>query len=212
MGAGTGFWDAQADTAVFTLPLDVDRLSRHVDTSARILDFGCGYGRLSAQLVEHGFARVVALDASRAMVARARRALPGVPAAVSDGLPLPCADGSFDAILLVAVLTCIPDDGDQRALCAELVRVLAAGGVLYACDFLLHPDDRNARRYARGRARFGTYGVFELEDGAVLRHHDPAWIPELMAPFATLAFDSFPATTMRGNPASGFCFIGRKPA
>ncbi|MFQ5417669.1 MAG: class I SAM-dependent methyltransferase [Myxococcota bacterium] len=212
MDARSRGWNARAGRARFTLPLDVELLGRHVDTDARILDFGCGYGRVSAQLVEEGFSRVMGLDASPAMLARARRTVPEVPVAVSDGVPLPCADGSVDSVLLFAVLTCIPDDHDQQALCAELSRVLAPRGVLYACDFLLHADDRNIDRYRRDHARFGTYGVFELEDGAVLRHHDPAWIRELLASFETLAFDSFPATSMRGNPTSGFRFLGRKPA
>jgi SAM-dependent methyltransferase len=83
------FWDAEADSAVFTHPLDVELLSRHVGKSGRILDFGCGYGRILVELRRHGFRNLLGLDASEAMVARAKKLVPDVPIAVCDALPTP---------------------------------------------------------------------------------------------------------------------------
>jgi SAM-dependent methyltransferase len=205
------FWDAEADSAVFTHPLDVELLGRHVAKRGRILDFGCGYGRILVELRRHGFGNLAGLDASEAMVARARKLVPGVPVAVCDALPTPHPDASFEAVLLISVITCIPRDEDQRALMAEVFRLLAPGGVVYLSDFLLHTDERNLLRYRTHRERFGTFGVFE-EGGAVFRHHTLEWIHELTGAYRNVVLERFPVRTRRGNPATGCRFLGRKPA
>ena len=212
MDAQTRYWNGAAATAVFTHPLDIGLLSRHVKTTSRILDFGCGYGRSLAELRAHGFTNVTGVDTSEAMVERARRLVPGAPIAVVRGVPTPHADASFDAVLLFSVLTCTPGDEDQRRLLAEVVRLLTPGGILYLSDFLLQGDRRNRERYRRSQQRFATYGVFELDDGAVLRHHEPERILELTAAFEPVKNESFPVATMNGNPARGVRFLGRKTA
>jgi len=145
------FWDAEADSAVFTHPLDIELLSRYVGKSGRILDFGCGYGRILVELRRHGFRNLLGLDASEAMVARARKLVPDVRVGVCDALPAPYPDSSFEAVLLISVFTCLPREEDQRLLMAEVFRLLAPGGVVYVSDFLLHSDSRNLRRYQEGR-------------------------------------------------------------
>jgi SAM-dependent methyltransferase len=206
------YWDAEAASAVFTHPLDVELLGRHVGKSGRILDFGCGYGRILVELRRHGFRNLAGLDASEAMVARARKLVPEIPVAVCDALPAPHPDSSFEAVLLFAVLTCNPRDEDQRLLMGEVFRLLAPGGIVYVSDFLLHSDDRNLLRYRKHCERFGTFGVFEDERGAVLRHHNLDWIRELTKPFENVVLKRFAVRTMRGNPATGCSFLGRKPA
>jgi SAM-dependent methyltransferase len=60
---------------------------------------------------------------------------------------LPFAAGSFDAALCTEVLEHVPDD---RALLAELARVLKPGGVLVVTVpfmFRYHPDPEDYRRY-----------------------------------------------------------------
>jgi SAM-dependent methyltransferase/uncharacterized protein YceK len=205
------FWDAAAATASFTHPLDAELLRRLVGTSGRILDFGCGYGRLLAELRCRGFQNLEGIDASEAMVARARKLVPDVPVAVCGAPPTPHADASFDAILVFAVLTCIPRDEDQRSLMTEVLRLLVPGGYIYASDFLLHSDRRDLERYRTYAERFGTFGIFEVEGGGAFRHHSLDRIRELAEPFETVVLEPFAATTMRGNPATGIRFVGRKP-
>ena len=205
------FWDAEADSAVFTHPLDVELLCRYVGKSGRILDFGCGYGRILGELQRHGFRNLAGLDVSEAMAARARKLVPDVPVAVCGALPTPHPDSSFEAVLLISVFTCIPRDEDQRSLMAEVFRLLAPGGIVYVSDFLLHPDERNLLRYRKHCERFGTFGVFE-EGGAVFRHHTLEWIRELTEAFQNVVLKSFAVRTRRGNPATGCRFLGRKPA
>jgi trans-aconitate 2-methyltransferase len=100
----------------------------------RVLDAGCGSGRVTELLAERLPAgRVVALDGSAAMVdaARERLALFGdrVEFVVADlARPLPI-DGLVDAILSTATFHWVPD---HSALFANLAAVLRAGGWLVA--------------------------------------------------------------------------------
>jgi SAM-dependent methyltransferase len=127
----------------------------------------------------------------------------------TDGRTLPFLDGSFDLVLLFTVLTCVPDDEEQRKLLAEVRRVLRPGGLIYISDLLLNADARNVGRYRRFAGEFGNYGTFRLPEGIVLRHHSEVGIRALLGGFTQLEFQRFAVTTMNGNPADAFQYLGR---
>jgi trans-aconitate 2-methyltransferase len=110
----------------------MDRLQLQGDET--VLDAGCGAGGLTAELLErlpHG--RVIAIDASRQMVSRARALLEPrfgdrVELQVGDLAELPF-DGVADAIFSSAVFHHIQD---HEALFAGLYRALVPGGRLAA--------------------------------------------------------------------------------
>jgi SAM-dependent methyltransferase len=197
----TPFWNQAAGTRKFTHPLDHARLMNALSRDARIVDFGCGQGRLCAELMELGFRSVVGLDSSEQMIRAARLICPGFEFAMNDGGQLPFEPGSVDAILLFAVLTCIPDDAAQKNLLAQFKRVLRPGGLLLISDYPLQTDARNLERYAKYAHEPGGYGSFRLPEGALLRHHRREWFDELLADFAIEEFVELDAMTMNGNPA-----------
>jgi len=205
------YWDAAASTKTFTHPVHLpwlDGVSRH----GAIFDYGCGYGRTMAQLEQHGFERLAGVDTSPAMIARARDLHPAMQFTVLDKPPLVAdPDASVDAVLLFAVLTCIPGDDAQRALVGELARVLKPGGLLYISDLLLQDDERNRRRYTDGAERYGTYGVFETGDGAVCRHHPREWFASLLADFETVDTRDVTVATMNGHHSAGIQLLVRRP-
>ena len=205
------YWDRAAGGKEFTHPLDTDWLHRHLAADARILDYGCGYGRSLDELARLGYTNTVGVDFSLPMIARGRRSFPELVLRPVTGLPLDDPDGSFDAALLLAVLTCIPDDAAQARLIRELHRVLRPGGLLLLSDMPLQGDTRNRARYAAAQARFGTYGVFETEDGAIVRHHGAAWAGSLLDPlFHTVASRAVPLRTMNGHAATGLQVLARR--
>jgi hypothetical protein len=59
--------------------------------------------------------------------------------------------------------------------------------------------------------KFGCYGVFELPEGVVVRHHTREWIDELLRDFRSQKFEPFEVTTMNGNLSAAFQYVGRKP-
>lgn len=88
----------------------------------RILDVGCGDGRLSAQLQNHGIS-LCGLDSSPAQVEAAKAQ--GVDAQVGDATNLPFKDASFDAVFSNAALHWVKD-ADQAL--GNIARVLRPGG------------------------------------------------------------------------------------
>jgi SAM-dependent methyltransferase len=194
----------------FSHPLRAEWLAKYLEPQALVLDYGCGYGRTLEDLSVAGYGNTVGSDASAGMLSRCRSLLPGQSLILSDGHTLPFKDGSFGAVLLFALLTCIPLDTDQRSLMREVKRVLRPGGLLYVSDLLLNDDARNRGRYERFREAYGTYGVFELPEGVVVRHHSPEWIAELTASFEQLEYAPFDVLTMNGNKSNGFQYLGRK--
>ncbi|RPE42971.1 methyltransferase family protein [Streptomyces sp. Ag109_O5-1] len=142
LGTQIAYWDTVGATKTFTHPLHVPWLTG-VNRTARVLDYGCGYGRVMAELSEHGFSDVSGVDLSPALIARGRRLRPDLRFSVLKSPPgLPCAPESFDVVLLFAVLTCIPDDDAQRTLATEVNRLLTPGGLLYVSDMVLQDDER----------------------------------------------------------------------
>ena len=97
----------------------------------RVLDFGCGTGRLSSWLVHHG-ADVDGVDVTPEMVAVARVTARGARVQTIDGRVLPFADDQFDAVVTAYVLQYYLDD--DGTLACELERVLRPGGSLVAIE------------------------------------------------------------------------------
>ncbi len=206
------YWDRVAWDKNCTLPLPLAELTLHLDPASRILDYGCGYGRLAEQMWQAGFRRLIGVDPSREMIRRGRQTFPHLDLRQADGLPLSFPGECFELVLVAGVLTSMPEDEAQQAVIKEALRVLSPGGILCLVDFLLQSDERNRLRYALPRAPHLPYGVFELEDGALLRHHSRGWIETLTRPFHTLHFSEVQVTTMNGHRAQAFSYLGRRGA
>src|SRR5690349_15378705 len=92
---------------------------------ARLLDAGCGSGRMLDELARYG--RVTGVDISSEAVAASRARGHHVVRAAIEALPF--ADGTFDLVTCLDVIEHTPDD---RATLAELRRVTRPGGLLVA--------------------------------------------------------------------------------
>lgn len=93
----------------------------------RVLDLGCGDGRIAGLLAAAG-GEVTGVDPSEIALERARASHPDLRflAPAADGsLPLP--DGSFDVVVCINVLEHV---ADTQRLMSEARRVLAPGGRL----------------------------------------------------------------------------------
>jgi SAM-dependent methyltransferase len=101
----------------------------------RVLDVGCGTGRLAAALAHDAGAKVWGIDASSEMVAVARETVPagvGVRQAIAEQLPF--RDGWFERVTMSLVIHLV-----RRPLAlAEARRVVTDEGRLAISTF--HPD------------------------------------------------------------------------
>jgi ubiquinone/menaquinone biosynthesis C-methylase UbiE len=94
------------------------------------LDAACGTGRHSSYLASLGH-RVIGVDSSPEMLARAREKMPEGEFHEADLYDIPLADDSVDLVVCAIALSHVPDL--DRAL-TELVRVLRPDGHLVASD------------------------------------------------------------------------------
>jgi ubiquinone/menaquinone biosynthesis C-methylase UbiE len=139
---GSPDFDARARTYDTVRPPDAawwDRFAALVELGdlrgRRVLDVGCGTGRLAEALATESLAKVWAVDASVEMVAVARETLPRA-VAVRRGAAeeLPFRDGWFDRITMSLVIHLV----DRPRAFGEARRVLRDDGRIVIATF--HPD------------------------------------------------------------------------
>ena len=101
---------------------------------SRVLDAGCGTGRVAVRLAELGH-RCVGVDVDSSMLAVARREAPGIswvegdladlPAAVRDAAP-------YDVVVLAGNVVPLLAEGTLPAVMQGMADLLAPGGLLVA--------------------------------------------------------------------------------
>ena len=204
------YWDSVAGKKKFTHPLNTHNFKKFVPLTASILDVGCGYGRICQELYTAGYKNIAGIDISKEMIQKGKNRLPHLDlhCLTSDEIPFP--ENSFDVAIVFAVLTCIPTDKGQRDLIDAVRRVLKPEGLIHVSDYFLQDNQRNKTRYDAYREKYNVYGVFELEEGAVLRHHTTSWIQTLLSPFKQVALDKIKAPTMNGHSSMIFQYWGQK--
>lgn len=203
------YWNRVSEKKEFTTPFQAEEFSKYVKKDDCILDVGCGYGRTLDELYQNGYRNLMGIDFSTGMIERGKQQFPYLDLRVKDNAEISLPDASIDAVILFAVLTCIRTNEEQEQLLTEIKRVLKPQGILYVNDFLLNTDERNLTRYAKYKETYGIYGVFELPEGAVCRHHDERWIKQLLKDFSEQEYSHLTFTTMNGNQSNGFYFIGQ---
>lgn len=106
----------------------LDAFSARVGTGGRVLDGGCGTGRITGLLADRGL-RAEGLDLSPGMLAHARAARPDLPFVAGSLDALPYADDAFDGVVLwYSIIHTDPER--HRTLLHEIARVLRPGGVV----------------------------------------------------------------------------------
>lgn len=123
-----------------------------IPVGATVLDLGCGAGLdslIAAQRVGSK-GRVIGVDFSEAMLARARQAveevgIDNVEYRHADAEKLPIEDGLTDVALVNGIFNLNPK---RDAIFRELVRVVRKGGALYAAELILReplpPEIKNS--------------------------------------------------------------------
>jgi arsenite methyltransferase len=116
-------------------------LFAQIPAEATVLDLGCGAGLdtliAARRTGEHG--KVIAIDFSPAMLARARQAIAEDRAAnvephLADAERLPLEDASIDVASINGIFNLNPY---RERIFAELARVVKPGGSVYAAELVL---------------------------------------------------------------------------
>jgi SAM-dependent methyltransferase len=98
----------------------------------RVLDAGCGTGRVAIELARRGV-DVVGVDLDAEMLELARRKAPDLDWRQGDLADVDLGDGApFDLVVAAGNVMIFVDPGTEAAVVANLARHLAAGGALVA--------------------------------------------------------------------------------
>ena len=156
----------------------------------RVLDYGCGPGKVARRVVERFDVSVLGVDASPAMldIARRDRAHPRIEYHHVPEPPVPAlADGSVDAAMSCYVVINIGSLDVIRRIVAEVHRVLRPGGRYAILDtnpdttgveFSTFRNGEPGRAYGRGEQR---QVLLHLPDGSDLTLLDFHWPAETYA-------------------------------
>ena len=195
-------------------------LRAFLPAGARVLDIGCNQGSNCLSLAEAGFL-VSGIDINAEAIRQAqeraehRGLTPAANIKVADAVEEPL--DSYDAVMLIRTLTCIPDQGDWLQLVRQAWGAVVPAGLLYVHDFLKVADSEVYRtRYLDGVARGWREGNFQVTDpqGAplfVAHHHDEPDVSRIQAQGETLVYREHSSLSMNGNPCRMFVYLGRKP-
>jgi len=149
--SSAGQWDRVREE-MFGDRFHLAAIAAFADATWTIGDLGCGTGQVSAALAPF-VERVIAVDASAAMLQAAKKRLHGfenVDLRRGDLESLPIDDGRIDAATMMLVLHHVPDPAQAVR---EAARVLRDDGRLIVVDML--PHDRESYRQQMGHVWLG---------------------------------------------------------
>ena len=104
-------------------------LARHTKSGDKVLDLGCGNGRLLDLLGEKGI-DYIGVDNAENLIEIARKRYPGADFRVASAFKLPFPEDYFDKVYSIAVLHHIPSQELRSEFLKEVKRVLKPGGLL----------------------------------------------------------------------------------
>ncbi|WP_309091154.1 class I SAM-dependent methyltransferase [Phenylobacterium sp.] len=159
------------------------RAGRPLTSFQRILDFGCGPGRVISSIKDmHPAAELFGSDIDGEAIGWARANLADIGDFRVNGPnpPLPFADESFDLIYSISIFTHLPEDM-QHGMLAELRRILKPGGVLLTTKLNPEaydlPDDVRTQGVNDGFVYWGDADATEGLPGFYrLAYHTEAYI------------------------------------
>lgn len=128
-------------------------LARSLGQGSRAIDVGCGNGDLQVLTGGRGLhIEWTGVDLLEERVATARQRAPGATYLVGSGDDLPFEPRSFDVATAITLFSSIPSVAMERAVAAEIGRVLRPGGWLVWYDLRYdNPANRGVHGVSRGR-------------------------------------------------------------
>jgi ubiquinone/menaquinone biosynthesis C-methylase UbiE len=172
-----GFWKAYAER------IDRETLSVLLEKKGPVslIDIGCATGSRLKRLLDAApslqLGELAATDISHGMMAEARKNLASFKANLfqADATSLPVESKSYDvALMLYAVLGCLPGNEARRSALAECARILKPGGIL-VIDVLSRSHEfylKNPEFFERARA-YKAERNWTWEEGDLLVEVEP---------------------------------------
>jgi 2-polyprenyl-3-methyl-5-hydroxy-6-metoxy-1,4-benzoquinol methylase len=186
------YWNNEGAQKTFTHPVDFDWL-KDLTKKSTILDFGCGYGRLTEELRKAGFNHITGYDSSNALIKRALMENPH--ANYFNNIKV--LDGKlFDIVLCFALFTSCPANSEQAEIVNQINQHTQKGAFLYISDYLMADNLSYEKRY--NEKEFGILGCFKSSK-AIFRHHQAQHFDKLFHGWKKVSEKTLVSTTLNAN-------------
>ncbi len=196
-----------------------DELFSLLPPHSKILDVGCGPGKLSEYLYQKDF-NVVGIDINAQALERNRKRnshITYIEADVTQQLPF--EDASFDCAVMAYVLVSVISTENEKQLASELTRILKPHGVLWIAE-ATHSKEYE-ERYKLGKDTLGIDNVAlsfsknpatERKIERVIRHYSQQELDVLFAPLQTVSCKEVAVTSQSsGMTLQTLVSVYRKP-
>ncbi len=179
-------WENEYTRSTWRGPYSIEPVKDLLDKGSRVLDVGCGSGKMLAPMARVGF-DVVGVDICRGpLLALAPYAL-----VQGDARNLPFRDGSFNGAVCYDVLQHLLG-GERGAAIREVKRVLAPGGL-----FFLQVFGQKDMRYGGTLVEPDT---FRRHTGIVYHYFSEEEVRSMLSGFMLIRMDSaISLKTFRGE-------------
>ncbi|MEN9604966.1 MAG: hypothetical protein RJB39_651 [Candidatus Parcubacteria bacterium] len=189
-----------------------EKFFEFVPAGSIVLDLGCGDGRISKLLQDHGY-KTYGMDVNVEAITFAQNSpeLKGIEFSVQDAKSTNYNDGFYDGVIEQAVLACM-EKSDRSAVLKEVHRILKPHGIFSVTEFGIRPD--REERYKADALITGENGTMIIKhaDGTEwFRSHnfnkDELDALILGAGFEIISYESPIFKTLHGNPHPGHQYI-----
>jgi len=139
---------------------DLKPLSKYMKDNYKVLDLGCGTGRLYHLFKDFQGVEYVGVDQSEGQIEVAKEDFPEARHKVAEMTELPFGEGEFDIIYCIATFHHLPDEVSRIKSLEEMKRVLKPGGKIIMTNWNL---------YSKSASKMVEKGKFkEFETGDFL--------------------------------------------
>ncbi|MDP2585526.1 MAG: class I SAM-dependent methyltransferase [Candidatus Levybacteria bacterium] len=161
----------------FDVPGSLKLAERYIGTipvGNKVLEVGCGPGRVIAHLIKEKGVKATGVDINHAAVnfARERYGNDDAKFKVMDGTKLKFASDSFDHVIMTGVIGGVESDVREK-LMAESFRVVRPGGTVAVAEFRYNDDSEKKKKYDEAFIRTKEPGtrIIKIGDRELIVKH-----------------------------------------
>lgn len=149
----------------FTSPLPIQILNSNVSKQGKILEIGCGYGRVLKFLFDSGYKNLTGVDISDHLIKRARINLPNCNYIIANFLEFATTE-KFDCIIMCAVMEYIVKQSDREKLVDKIYSILNERGFVFVECFVF--DKSYFLKYIINTFKSKKFGIIYSNNATLL--------------------------------------------